>query len=300
MASSRALVVSGVSQAISESAAAAVEHAAQVVHGAGGTVVYDPNYRRRLTSRDDALAAFVRVAPYVSVALPSHPVETRTLLGESRPAAAAAACRRLGAAAAVVTCGGDGVFVNDGDGAWWVPAAPAASVVDATGAGDALTGTIAARLAHGDTLEPAVRHGVVAAARSLAVRGGTGWTTQSTKAGLPRAADRHDLMTRPPTLDAVVARLLSITCLLMPNTLFRRPPQRSRSADVAVHSAAPGGNVGGDERAAAAGFSTRSRPPKTASRPPARADRVRRPGASDAVVLHADPQHALLDVPVPP
>ena len=183
------------------------ERAAQVMHGAGGTVVYDPNYRRRLTTRDAALAAFVRVAPYVSVVLPSHPVETRTLLGESRPAAAAAACRRLGAAAAAVTCGGDGVFVNNGDGAWWVPAAPAAFVVDATGAGDALTGTVAARLAHGDTLEPAVRRGVVAAARSLAVRGGTGWTTQRTT-GEARAASRPQRCERPRRATAVSHREL--------------------------------------------------------------------------------------------
>lgn len=173
---SRALVVSGVAQAISDTAAAAVEHAARLVHDAGGSVIYDPNYRGRLTSADAARAALERIAPFVAVALPSHPVETRALLGESRPTTAAAACRRLGAAAVAVTCGGDGVFLDDGTRARWIAAAPAPSVVDATGAGDALTGTVAARLAHGDGLEAAVRRGVVAAARSLAVRGGTGWT----------------------------------------------------------------------------------------------------------------------------
>ena len=38
-----------------------------------------------------------------------------------------------------------------------------------------LAGTAAARLALGDDLVDALRRGIVAAARSLAGRGGTGW-----------------------------------------------------------------------------------------------------------------------------
>jgi 2-dehydro-3-deoxygluconokinase len=53
-----------------------------------------------------------------------------------------------------------------------VPANPAA--VDATGAGDVLTGTVAARLALGDELERAVRIGVAAASLSVSGLGGTG------------------------------------------------------------------------------------------------------------------------------
>ena len=175
-ARSRALVVSGIGQAISGSAAAAVEHAAQLVHEAGGTVVYDPNFRGRLTSPEAAAAALRRIAPFTSVAIPSHPVETRALLGESTPEAAAAACRRLGASAAAVTCGADGVVVDEGDGPLRVPAAPAPRIVDATGAGDVLAGTVAASLAAGAALADAVARGTAAAARSLGGRGGTGWT----------------------------------------------------------------------------------------------------------------------------
>ena len=59
----------------------------------------------------------------------------------------------------------------------WIPAAPAPAIVDATGAGDVLAGTVAARLAHHASLADAVRAGVAAAARSLGARGGTGWLT---------------------------------------------------------------------------------------------------------------------------
>jgi 2-dehydro-3-deoxygluconokinase len=46
--------------------------------------------------------------------------------------------------------------------------------VDATGAGDVLTGTVAARLALGDELDRAVRIGVAAASLSVSGLGGTG------------------------------------------------------------------------------------------------------------------------------
>ena len=59
----------------------------------------------------------------------------------------------------------------------FVPAAPVPAIVDATGAGDAFAGTLAARLALGAELLDAVGDGVAAAARSLGGRGGTGWIT---------------------------------------------------------------------------------------------------------------------------
>ena len=61
--SARALVVSGIGQAISASAAAAVELAARTVSEAGGIVVYDPNFRARLTTEAAAREAFERIAP---------------------------------------------------------------------------------------------------------------------------------------------------------------------------------------------------------------------------------------------
>ena len=136
-------------------------------------MVYDPNFRARLTTEAAAREAFARIAPWVSVALPSHPVETRALLGVDTPAAAVAACRRLGVGAVAVTCGAEGVLVGD----HFVPAAPVPAIVDATGAGDAFAGTLAARLALGAELLDAVGDGVAAAARSLGGRGGTGWIT---------------------------------------------------------------------------------------------------------------------------
>jgi hypothetical protein len=81
--------VSGIGQAISASAADAVEHAARLAHAAGRIVVYDPNLRARLTSPAAARAALERIAPHVSVAIPSYPAEARALLGADSPEVAA-------------------------------------------------------------------------------------------------------------------------------------------------------------------------------------------------------------------
>jgi 2-dehydro-3-deoxygluconokinase len=153
-------------------------------------VVYGPNFRARLTSESEARAALARVAPHSALVTPACPDDTRALLGTPDPATAAARVRDLGAAAVAVTMGSRGLYVDaaerlDGrsrtrfDGRrrarFGLAAAPAPEIVDATGAGDVLAGTAAARLALGDELVTALRHATAAAARSLAGPGGTGW-----------------------------------------------------------------------------------------------------------------------------
>ena len=166
---------SGITCAISASAAETVRAAAQRSHGAGRTFVYDPNLRPRLTTVAAAAAELRRLAPLAGLVLPSCPGETSALLGTDDPAVAAAAVRALGAAAAAVTCGADGVATDDADGRSWLPAVPPPAVVDQTGAGDAFAGTVAARLALGDDLVTAARLGSAAASLSLQGQGGTGF-----------------------------------------------------------------------------------------------------------------------------
>jgi 2-dehydro-3-deoxygluconokinase len=172
--SARALLVSGITQALSATCAATVQHAAQRVASAGGIVVYDPNFRRRLTTIAAARAAFAAVAPHADLVTPSSPGDTRALFDTDDPTEAAAACLSLGARAAAVTRGPDGIVLDRGDGPIGLPALPAPAIVDSTGAGDVFAGTIAARLALGDELIDSVRLGAAAAALSLSGQGGTG------------------------------------------------------------------------------------------------------------------------------
>jgi ribokinase len=95
-------------------------------------------------------------------------VEARLLSGlaADTPAQAAAAARALqarGAARVVVTLGADGAVAADTLGCRHHPAL-AVKAVDTTAAGDTFLGALAVTLAHGQSFDAAVRHGIRAAA----------------------------------------------------------------------------------------------------------------------------------------
>ncbi|MEO3751186.1 PfkB family carbohydrate kinase [Streptomyces sp. B6B3] len=169
-----ALVVSGIGSALSDGSRRAVLAAARTAAGAGAAVLYDPNFRARLTTTERARAALAEIAPHCALVTPSCPADARALFGTEDPARAATAVRALGARAAAVTSGAERVLVADAGGVVGLPVPHVADPVDATGAGDVLAGTTAARLALGDPLRAAVALGVGAASLSLAGRGGTG------------------------------------------------------------------------------------------------------------------------------
>ena len=93
--------------------------------------------------------------------------------GTADPSAMANGLRSLGADAAVVTLGAEGAVAADADGIARVPA-EAATVVDVTGAGDALIAATLAARAAGETLSRALRRGCAAAARAVATPSATG------------------------------------------------------------------------------------------------------------------------------
>jgi pseudouridine kinase len=102
--------------------------------------------------------------------------EAAAILGEPVPARAtdaetvrrlATALRGRGAAAVVLTRGAEGAVTLSGDERPVVLAASPATVVDVTGAGDALVAGTLSRLAHGAALPEAVRFGGALAALTL-------------------------------------------------------------------------------------------------------------------------------------
>ncbi|SFC67125.1 2-dehydro-3-deoxygluconokinase [Nocardioides terrae] len=168
--SAGAVLTTGVTAALSTSARAAVYEVAQ----RASCLVYDPNFRPRLTTAAEAAGVLRALAPRARVVTPAAPGESSALLGTDDPGLAARIVLGLGAEAAVVTRGGDGVLVVDAAGPREVPAVPAPRLVDQTGAGDSLAGTLTARLVLGDSLDEAVRLGTAAASLVLGGRGGTG------------------------------------------------------------------------------------------------------------------------------
>jgi 2-dehydro-3-deoxygluconokinase len=162
------VLASGITCALSDDAAGAVEAAAS----SGARFVYDPNFRPRLTDATTAARRLRQLAPRAALVTPSWPGECGALLGAGSPQHAAESVRGLGAQAVAVTCGADGVWLDDGGAACHVPAVPPPAVVDQTGAGDVFAGTVAARLALGDDLRDAAMLGAAAASLALGCPGG--------------------------------------------------------------------------------------------------------------------------------
>jgi 2-dehydro-3-deoxygluconokinase len=187
------LVTSGITGALSATARDAVRAAARLVRESGGAVIYDPNFRRRLTTAEAARALLADVAPLATLLTPSCPGDTGALLGTEDPDEAAGRCQSLGATWVAVTAGARPVVVRHGRRTWPVPVPPNPDPVDATGAGDVLVGTTAARLALGDRPDRALRTGVAAASLSVSGTGGTGH--------LPRLEESQALVPGGPLPD---------------------------------------------------------------------------------------------------
>ncbi|MEY2232367.1 PfkB family carbohydrate kinase [Streptomyces sp. BF23-30] len=196
-----ALVTSGVTGALSPSSRAAVLAAARLVHGAGGHLTYDPNFRSRLTGPAEARELLTRIAPLTGLLKTSCPADATALLDTTDPGTAAARCRALGARTVAVTAGADRLLLDDGTRVEYHPVPVDPEPVDATGAGDCFTGTTTARLVLGDTLADAVAYGTAAASLSVSGRGGTGRVPTFTETAALAASHRRTGPPRPPSRD---------------------------------------------------------------------------------------------------
>ncbi|MEV4504004.1 ribokinase [Streptomyces klenkii] len=140
---------------------ATVRAAAETARDAGARVVVNPS------PAPDRLDTEVLTAADPLV-VNEHEARHLTELTDGTPEAWARALRGQGARSVVVTLGAEGALTLDA-GAAEAVAVPGvkAEAVDTTGAGDAFTGALAARLAAGDSLAGAARFAVRVGAASV-------------------------------------------------------------------------------------------------------------------------------------
>jgi 2-dehydro-3-deoxygluconokinase len=150
----------GITLAISTSAAAAARHAARLARDRGALVSFAVNHRPALHGDVHEIAACARGADIVFVSLE----EADAIFGAAGADEIARALG-FGPAEIVVTLGGGGAaaYVN---GSELRIAAPPIEVVDATGAGDALAGVYLAERVAGASAERALNRAVLAATLS--------------------------------------------------------------------------------------------------------------------------------------
>jgi 2-dehydro-3-deoxygluconokinase len=181
--SSRMLLLSGITQALSASARGATLAAAQAARRLGVTVAYDPNYRPSLWAEQGGLAAarqaFDELVPFVGWLLPSHPADT-VLMGQMPAAtpdgdldAAEAALRAFARACPQVALklGPQGCLLHARAQTLHVEGQHVAHVRDTTGAGDLWNGSFLTALGQGRSPADAAALAHRLAALKLAYRG---------------------------------------------------------------------------------------------------------------------------------
>lgn len=143
----RHLHVTGITPALSASAAELVEHSMRFMRGAGRTVSFDPNLRPRLWPSREVMAQHLnRLAGLADWVLPGL-AEGRTLTGLQTPAEIAAFYLERGAQGVVVKLGAEGAYWRTAEAEGTVPGVKVETVVDTVGAGDGFAvGVISGRL----------------------------------------------------------------------------------------------------------------------------------------------------------
>jgi 2-dehydro-3-deoxygluconokinase len=160
----RALHVSGISQAISDTARDTVFAAIERARRRGARVAYDLNFRPRLWSVERARPVIERTVAACDLFLPSVD-EVALLAGSASPEQALQWAHGLGAPIVLLKLGAQGCWVSQRGQVTRLPPHPV-QPIDATGAGDCFAGCLLARLAAGDDLVDAARAANVAAALS--------------------------------------------------------------------------------------------------------------------------------------
>jgi 2-dehydro-3-deoxygluconokinase len=164
IARAKYLHVSGISQAISETARAAVFTAIEVARAATVAVSYDTNLRTRLWPIETARPAIEKAAALSNLTKTSIE-DAEILTGLTKPSEIAAHFLNLGAGALIVTLGAKGVHVATAERSADIAGFKVAAV-DATGAGDAFTGALLSELSQGADLFTAARFANAAATLS--------------------------------------------------------------------------------------------------------------------------------------
>lgn len=164
IAGAKLLHVSGISQAISDSAADTVFRAMEIAREAGVRVSYDSNLRLRLWPLERARAVIHAAMTQCQIALPGLD-DAVHLTGHDDPDAICDFYLGLGAEIVALTLGADGTLVATQDERRRV-AGRRVETVDATAAGDMFDGAFLAELVAGSDPFSAARYANAAAALS--------------------------------------------------------------------------------------------------------------------------------------
>lgn len=171
--SAKVVYASGITQAISKSARAAVLEAFRIARERNVATAFDTNLRLGLWSLEEARAALDEILPHVDILLPSAPEESEALFGTGDPRVVVESARERGVELVAVKCGAAGAVLGLGDEIHELPAYVPENVSDTSGAGDVFNGGLLYGLTRGMSAVESGRLGTVMAGLKIRGRGAT-------------------------------------------------------------------------------------------------------------------------------
>lgn len=168
--SAKFLHLSGITAALSESAQATMWRAIEIARAKGVTVVYDPNIRLNLWSKEEAREATERFLEAADIVLPGLE-DLQMLYGQIAVGDALEKLRALGCNRFVLKSGVKEVLVQDEDRLESVSIELINSPVDLMGAGDAFAAGLLGGLLRGRSLTGSARLGNLVARSAIQMPG---------------------------------------------------------------------------------------------------------------------------------
>lgn len=170
IAQAKILHLTGILPALSPSCRETAYRAIEIARKHGLKVVFDPNIRLKLWSKEEAKEVLLDLASRCDIVMPGIE-EGEILTGETEPERIAAALLHNGAQAVVLKLGEQGAFYATPEQQEYVAGYPVKQIVDTVGAGDGFAAGFLSGLLRGWSYTEAVRLGNRIGAFALTVPG---------------------------------------------------------------------------------------------------------------------------------
>jgi len=170
IASAKYLHITGITPALSDSCKETVLAAIELARKNGLTIVFDPNIRLKLWSKEEARNTLMEIAALCDIVLPGIE-EGEILTGEKTPEGISKALLTNGSKLVVIKLGAKGAFYANKDQQEYVEGYPVEHIVDTVGAGDGFAAGFISGLLRGFDYREAVKLGNRIGAFALTVLG---------------------------------------------------------------------------------------------------------------------------------
>lgn len=170
LAQARILHITGIMAAISGSCRETLNQAIKIAKKHGQTVVFDPNIRLKLWTKEEARETLLELASKADIVMPGIE-EGEILTGETKPEKIASRLLENGAKVVVIKLGERGAFYATSETSEYVEGTPVQNVIDTVGAGDGFAAGFLSGLIRGWSYQEATKLGNRVGAYALSVVG---------------------------------------------------------------------------------------------------------------------------------